>query len=516
MDTKEYEEQVKDAEKKASKFGDSLKTGLGNAAKFAAKAGVAAVAAAAGAVVAVGKQAVDAYSEYEQLVGGIETLFGAGGQSLSEYAKATGQTMEQAVGEHKKLVAAQNEVMRNASKAYKTAGMSANQYMETVTSFSASLIQSLDGDTGKAAQYADMAITDMSDNANKMGTDISAIQNAYQGFAKQNYTMLDNLKLGYGGTKTEMERLIMDAEKLDKSFKASRDSNGDLTMSYADVVDAIHIVQDEMGITGTTAKEASTTIQGSIDSMKAAWQNWLTGLADENADIEELTTQLFESIETVAGNLLPVIENVLANIGAALQAKLPELVSGAITFIATHLPDMLAAGIQLLQALIDGISQGFATLYTMIEPWIQENIIQPAQDKIQEVVDLGKQIVDNIKEGISSAWDSLVGWFNGIWDSLFGHRSVSVSLDRSGGDYYAIGVDNVPYNGFPAMLHKGEAVLTAHEAEEWRRGGSGASSQPIQVQVSAPVMLDGAVIARQSYDFLIDLNNAHGPSLINA
>lgn len=225
---------------------------LGEVAKGAAKVALAVVGATATAVGALVKQAVESYAEYEQLVGGVDTLFGS----------------------------ASAEVQKKADNAYKTAGMSANEYMETVTGFSASLIQSLGGDTEKAAKYADMAITDMSDNANKMGTDMSLIQNAYQGFAKQNYTMLDNLKLGYGGTKEEMERLLKDASKI-SGIKYD-------ISSYADIVDAIHVVQTEMGITGTTAKEASTTIQGSISSMKSAWQNLLTGLADENADLDVL------------------------------------------------------------------------------------------------------------------------------------------------------------------------------------------------------------------------------------
>lgn len=207
------------------------------------------------ALVDVGKQAIAGYADYEQLVGGVETLFKDSSGVVENYA----------------------------NNAYKTAGLSANQYMETVTSFSASLLQSLNGDTAKSAQVADKAITDMSDNANKMGTSMESIQNAYQGFAKQNYTMLDNLKLGYGGTKSEMERLIADANKLAKE----QGKAGDMTInSYADIVEAIHLVQDSMGITGTTAKEASTTIQGSVNSMKSAWDNLLVGVADDNADFQ--------------------------------------------------------------------------------------------------------------------------------------------------------------------------------------------------------------------------------------
>ena len=248
-------------------------------------------AAAATAMVAITKGAVENYGDYEQLVGGVETLFGAGGQSLSEYAKGVGKTTTEAKDEYNNLIKAQEAVIEKANGAYKTAGMSANDYMETVTSMSAALIQSLDGDTVAAAEKADMAITDMSDNANKMGSDIESIKNAYSGFAKANYTMLDNLKLGYGGTKEEMQRLLDDATKISGvKYDISQ---------YGDIVDAIHVVQTEMGITGTTAKEAATTIQGSIASAKAAWTNLQTGLADENADLDALVGELVDSVVTV-------------------------------------------------------------------------------------------------------------------------------------------------------------------------------------------------------------------------
>lgn len=280
----------------------------GEVAKGTAKVALAAVGATEAAVGALVKQAVESYAECEQLVGGVDTLFGN----------------------------ASAEVQKKADNAYKTAGMSANEYMETVTGFSASLIRSLGGDTEKAAKYADMAITDMSDNANKMGTDMSSIQNAYQGFAKQNYTMLDNLKLGYGGTKEEMERLLEDASKI-SGIKYD-------ISSYADIVDAIHVVQTEMGITGTTAKEASTTIQGSISSMRSAGQNLLTGLADENADLDVLVTNMIESVGTVVENVLPktsvaaegivtLIQNLIPQIPPLIQQLLPPLLKGALSLI---------------------------------------------------------------------------------------------------------------------------------------------------------------------------------------
>ena len=234
---------------------EGFKAGLEKIGSFAKK-GMAlvtgSVTAASGAMIALGKSALDAYADYEQLTGGVSTLFGTQDRSLEEYAASVGKSVDAARSEYDKLLQAQSDVLDNAAKAFKTAGLSQNEYMETVTSFSAALIASLGGDTLKAAEVADKAIVDMADNANKMGSSMESIQNAYQGFAKQNYTMLDNLKLGYGGTKSEMERLLADAE-------AISGVHYDIE-SYADVVEAIHVIQDEMGITGTTAKEAAETI----------------------------------------------------------------------------------------------------------------------------------------------------------------------------------------------------------------------------------------------------------------
>lgn len=283
----------------ASPLASSLKTNLVAAASVAATAAVAAFAKVTG-------DSLSAYANYEQLVGGIDTLFKESSAALQAHA----------------------------DNAYKTAGMSANQYMDLSTSFSASLLQSLKGDTEAAVQYADMAITDMSDNANKMGTDMGRITDAYQGFAKQNFTMLDNLKLGYGGTKTEMQRLLDDASKI-SGIKYD-------ISSYADIVDAIHVVQTEMGITGTTAKEASETISGSVNSAKAAWTNWLVGLANENADLQGLTNQLLESVEIAAGNIIPRLGQIITSLGSTLAQRIPELLPAILTGIATLVSSIVA------------------------------------------------------------------------------------------------------------------------------------------------------------------------------
>lgn len=294
---------------------------IGSAVSTAVKASAAAVGAASAGVAALGTACINAYADYEQLVGGVETLFKDSADTIQTYA----------------------------DNAYKTAGLSANEYMETVTSFSASLLQSLDGDTEKAAAAADLAITDMADNANKMGTAMESIQNAYQGFAKQNYTMLDNLKLGYGGTKEEMQRLLADAEKL-SGVKY------DLS-SYADIVEAIHVIQTEMGITGTTAKEASTTIQGSVASMKAAWANLMVGMADDTQDFDLLLSNFIESIGTVADNLLPRIGVVIEGMGKLVAGLAPEIASALPTLTNELLPNLVELGVQSISALVQGIQE---------------------------------------------------------------------------------------------------------------------------------------------------------------
>lgn len=270
------------------KIGDGIKNKLG----IAAKAGVAAVAAVGTATVAIGKTALDAYSNYEQLVGGIDTLFKASSGKMQQYA----------------------------ANAYQTAGVSANRYMEISTSFAAALISSLGGNTEAAADMANTAITDMSDNANKMGTSLETVQEAYMSLSRGNYEMLDSLKLGYGGTKSELEHLLSDAEKFSAAQGKVRDFSVD---SYSDIVEAIHIVQDEMGITGTTAEEAATTIEGSVNMAKAAWDNWLAGLGNEDADMGGLTDQLVQSVVIAGENIIPRVGQIMTTLGQTVADNAP-------------------------------------------------------------------------------------------------------------------------------------------------------------------------------------------------
>lgn len=402
-ETKELGKEVEKSESKLEKFGEVAKT----VGKMAAAALAAVGTAAAAVSVKLGKEVISAYSDYEQLVGGVDTLFKDSSQKLQQYA----------------------------ANAYKTSGLSANEYMETVTSFSASLISSLGGNTDEAVKYADMAITDMSDNANKMGTDMSAIQNAYQGFAKQNYTMLDNLKLGYGGTKEEMERLLADAEKI-SGVKY------DLS-SYADVVNAIHVIQTSMDITGTTAKEAEHTISGSVNSAKSAVQNLLVGFGDANADIDKLCGNVVDAVNSVIENITPVIENIISALPTAASALLktvgkllptliktitklfsqvlktvldllpsliPATVEAVMIIVDTlieNLPALVEMGVQFITSLIQGIGDALPTLIpTAVQAII--TIVQGLIDNLPMILDAALKLIEGLAQGIIKALPVLI------------------------------------------------------------------------------------------------------------
>ena len=337
---------------------------MGKAAKKAgavmAKGLAVGLAAAATGVVALTKAATEGYAEYEQLIGGVETLFKDSAGIVEGYA----------------------------NNAYKSAGMSANAYMETITGFSASLLQSLGGDTAKAAEYGNQAVINMSDNANKMGTSMESIQNAYQGFAKQNYTMLDNLKLGYGGTKKEMQRLLDDAEKI-SGIKYDISNFGDITQ-------AIHTIQTELGITGTTAKEAASTISGSTSMMKASWDNLVVGIADDNADFDTLISNFVESASTAMGNLIPRIEIALNGIAQLIQELVPILMELIPPLITSVLPKILQAAVQIVQALIEGIVIAFPTL------------IQTISTLLPQIITLITDLIPQITEALLGALPLLI------------------------------------------------------------------------------------------------------------
>lgn len=340
---KNMNESMKDATNTASKMSSVMK-GIGSSAIKVGKGLAVAGAAAATAVTALVSKSVGAFADYEQLTGGVETLFGAGGRSVEEYAQSVGKSVSDVQGKYDSLMSAQNVVLENANKAYMTAGMSANEYMDTVTGFSASLISSLGGDTNKAADYANSALVDMFDNANKMGTNMTDIQNAYQGFAKQNYTMLDNLKLGYGGTQAEMKRLLSDAQKITgQKYDIS---------SFADITQAIHAIQTQMDITGTTAKEASTTISGSWGSLKAAFENTLVSLTTGGKMFDQSLDALVDSAKTFGQNVIPAITGALSGVGSLIESLAPVIVAELPSMVSDILPHLVSATKSLVTGLI--------------------------------------------------------------------------------------------------------------------------------------------------------------------
>ena len=361
LDTKDYEGKLSDAKGKMASFAEHLKGGLATAAKI----GAAAVTAASGAVAALTKASIDQYADYEQLVGGVETLFGSSAQ----------------------------KVIEDAQEAFKTAGMSMNDYMETSIQSAAALINSLGGDQAQAAELMNMSITDMADNVNKMGTSMEAVQNAYRGFSRGNFMMLDNLALGFAGTKQGMEELLARAKEL-----SGVDYNIE---SYADIVQAIHVVQTEMGITGTTAKEASETISGSIASMKSAWSNLVTGIADENADFEKLTSDFVESVATVGKNLLPRIQQVLQGVGQLVQGLAPVIAEALPPMISEVLPSLVQSAIVLVQALVTSIVDNAGQLIDAaieIILVLANGLIENIDVLIQAIAQLILTIVDKLTQ----------------------------------------------------------------------------------------------------------------------
>ena len=464
----DFKESEKDAGRETITLGDLIKGNLISEGIIAGIKGLAnAMKSVASGLVNLGKEAIKNYADYEQLVGGVETLFKDSANVVEEYA----------------------------NNAYKTAGLSANEYMETVTSFSASLLQSLDGDTAKVAEVSNMAVTDMADNANKMGTNISMIQSAYQGFAKQNYTMLDNLKLGYGGTKTEMERLLADAEKisgvkydiknLNDVYQAihviqkEMDISGysteqlqeklknmslteaeltkvakDMGISYEDAMkkmkDGTLTTKDAQALLGTTAREASVTISGSANAMKSAWQNLLTGIADDNANFESLIGNFVDSILTFADNIVPRIEatmdglvnlilgvadtllpkvldiavnlvqnlvtGISNNIGSLMSA-INQVITTVLNALISMLPQILQTGIQIIVSLITGIAQQLPTLI----PQIVEAVILMVDtliDNIDLIIDAGIQLIIGLADGLIQALPILIDKIPVIIDKL--------------------------------------------------------------------------------------------------
>lgn len=548
LDSSEYEKGLKNAKSSASgltglfgKVGSAASTvgkGIFNVATNVAKVSVAATTAGAAAVSALTTLAINSYADYEQLVGGVETLYKDSAAKVQQYA----------------------------ADAYKTSGMTANEYMTTATSYAAALVSSLGGDTEQTAELSNMAVSDMADNWNKFGSSADSVQDAYNSFAKGQFQLLDNLKLGYGGTKEEMERLLDDANKLNAAQGKYTDYSID---SFSDIILAIHDIQTEYDITGTTAKEASTTISGSLSAAKAAWANLVTGVADDNANFEQLISNFVDSATTAASNIIPRIEvalngaaklieslvpPIMAELPGLIETVLPQLAQSAVNIVQTlvteisanaaqlidsaiqiitvlgngiyqmlptvaqsalqivltlvsklneNLPQMLDTAGQMLIAFVEGVSEHLPDIMIAAASIVETLLtyfIEHLPDIVEGAMQMGNAVIDGIIDGISAAWDSLVSWFNGLWDSLFGNRSVNVDVNSSGTTGgRAGGLDYVPYNNYVANLHRGEMVLTADEADSYRRGKGSSNgftlTQNIYAAKQTPVELAASTAA---------------------
>ena len=550
LDTSEFEDKIKGASSTFKNLGGSIASGVGNITKVIGTGLVAGASAGATAIGAITKSATENFAEYEQLVGGVETLFKESANVIQGYA----------------------------ADAYKTAGLSANEYMKTVTSFSASLLQSLDGDTAQASEYANRAIIDMSDNANKMGSSMEMIQNAYQGFAKANYTMLDNLKLGYGGTQTEMQRLIADAAAMTDVQKELGVTVDASSMSFGNIVNAISVMQSSMGIADTTAAEASKTISGSIAAMQSAWSNLVTGMADENADFETLVSNFVDSVATVGDNLLPTIDTALSGVADLIDQAFPAIMERVPAIISDFLPRVAESAVNIVKTLIDSISDNRNSIFdtaidvmnTLIDGFIEFlpeiivtgslllgrlalGLVEAVPDLVRRIpeivgaivsgfsaqsedfVEIGRNIVQGLWNGIKSlgSWlgDQVSNFFGGIVDgakSLLGIHSPS-RVFASIGENMALGLGegwNDEFGAINSQIRDGMDFGTASIGFD--RSSLGVSSAGIINSVASSngnavggnltvnlVMPDGTNFARYMLPFLTDVAKSNGTPIIN-
>ena len=447
---KNMNESMKDATNSASKMSSVMK-GIGSSAIKVGKGLAVAGAAAATAVTALVSKSVGAFADYEQLTGGVETLFGAGGRSVEEYAQSVGKSVSDIQGKYDSLMSAQNVVLENANKAYMTAGMSANEYMDTVTGFSASLISSLGGDTNKAADYENSALVDMSDNANKMGTDMESIKNAYQGFAKQNYTMLDNLKLGYGGTQEEMKRLLSDAEKLTgQRYNIS---------SFADITQAIHAIQTQMDITGTTAKEASTTISGSWGSLKAAFQNVLVGLTTGEDMFDQSLDALINTAVTFGQNIIPAIKGALSGVGYLIEGLAPVIGETIPPLINDLAPTLANSAVSLISSLVNGLTQN-ATQFSECLSNMIIVAVAGISTVVPQLLDAASKIVSNLMQGLTNSMPQIVNGAVTLIEGLVNGLVNNIPLLIMGAVQLVASLANGLIANLPRIIDAGVNLIT--------------------------------------------------------
>lgn len=443
-------ESMKDATSSASKM-TSVMQGIGSGVAKVGKGLAIAGTAAATAVTALVSKSVGAFADYEQLTGGVETLFGSGGRSVEEYAQSVGKSVSDIQGKYDSLMSAQNAVLENANKAYMTAGMSANEYMDTVTGFSASLISSLGGDTNKAADYANSALVDMSDNANKMGTDMESIKNAYQGFAKQNYTMLDNLKLGYGGTQEEMKRLLSDAEKL-------TGQRYDIS-SFADITQAIHAIQTQMDITGTTAKEASTTISGSWGSLKAAFQNVLVGLTTGGDMFDQSLDALINTAVTFGQNIIPAIKGALSGVGYLIEGLAPVIGETIPPLINDLAPTLANSAVSLISSLVNGLTQN-ATQFSECLSNMIIVAVAGISTVVPQLLDAASKIVSNLMQGLTNSMPQIVNGAVTLIEGLVNGLVNNIPLLIMGAVQLVASLANGLIANLPRIIDAGVNLIT--------------------------------------------------------
>ena len=554
----QFGKDVDESTEKGKKLANSIGKGLATAAKV----GAAAVTAAGTAVGFLLKNSLDSFAEYEQLIGGAELMFG----DAFEFVKD------------------------KAENAYATVQMSQNEYLQQVNGFATGLKTALGDNEQAAAELADKIITAEADIVAATGNSQEAVQNAFNGIMKSNYSMMDNLQLGITPTKEGFQEVI---DKVNEWNKANGEATNYQIENLADCQSALVDYVAMQGLAGYASAEASKTITGSLASAKAAWSNLATGLADDNADIETLINNFISSVTTAGKNLAPRVTQILNGISSMVTQMAPMIADAIPVIITEILPNMLTAGVQLLQSLLTGIQQNVGTLaegavsiVTMlveslggmlpvivevgiqllvalllglseslpelipviiqaiglmvetvlgnldmiimagvalvvallqgllneliaeaqyIGEWIQENIITPIEEKFGDFLNVGKDIISNLLDGMKSAWESVTTWFSNVWDSLF-NKSVSVSADGEGNitvGNYKTGLDYVPYNEFPALLHEGEAVLTKEEAKAWRAGKGSANgvrsgvviNQYISAPAQTPVQLASATAA---------------------
>lgn len=499
MDSKEYDQGLKNAEKDAKGFGETFKTALSTAAKV----GVAAFGVASAAVVKFGKEAVSSYAEYEQLVGGVQKLYGNAGKSLSEYAQSIGKTNAEAYREWQDLENAQNTVIKNAEQAYLTSGMSMNEYMETATSFSAALIKSLGGDTQKAAEVTDIAMRAMSDNVNTFGSNAEAVSNAFMGLSRQNYMMIDNLKLGYAGTAQGMLELINDSGVLNEKLT---DTKQLAEVGFDKMIMAIQKVQEQQGIAGTTAREAMFTIEGSANATKAAWQNVITTIAKGEGlgtAIDNLSKAIFGDSGGggLLNNLIPRVQIALEGIGdfvgkasPIIAKKIPELVrslfpvilSSATTLLgslAGAIPSLFEAvqglimneGIGMVQHLSDGFLEGIPQFLSNVLPMVL-SFVEGLRENAGTIVDEGINFVLNLWKGIMNGLPQLLAYIPQIIENLAGIINDNFPKILAAGWQLVEELGHGIYNAWPALVENFgnifNALVAVVQAINWLALGS--------------------------------------------